>query len=45
MGTLYDVIRQFEILQGTYFAKKSPLDFEKCIEILKNNDNDLKRRH
>ena len=39
MGTLYDVIRQFEILQGTYFAKKSPLDFEKCIEILKNNDN------
>ena len=35
---LYDVIRQLEILSGTYLAKRSLIDFEECINLLKNDN-------
>ena len=35
MYTLYDVIQQFEMLNGTYLAKRSLLNFDECINFLK----------
>lgn len=34
---LYDVIRQLEVLEGTYLAKRSLIDFDECIRLLKND--------
>lgn len=33
-----DIIKQLELLSGTYLAKRSTLNFDECVQFLKDDD-------